>query len=79
MLYTKAAKVIAGLGFVLGVLGLLAGLAAATGVGDPEIFRRPGVGGKTVDHGFYFIVVALVLGVLAEISQSLADIARGRK
>lgn len=79
MLYTKAAKVIAGLGFVLGVLIVLVGLAAATGVGDPEIFRRSGVGGKSVDYGFYCIAVALVLGVLGEISQSLADIARGRK
>lgn len=79
MLYTKAAKVIAGLGFILGVLIFLAGLTAIPGVGDPEISRRAGISGKTIDFGLYCIFASVVLGVLAEISHSLADIARGRK
>jgi hypothetical protein len=58
---------------------ILGGLAAITGDGDPEIARRAGVSGKTLDVGLYCIVVALVLGVLAEISQSLADIAKDRR
>ncbi len=79
MIYTKAAKVVAGLGFVLGVLIFLAGISAIPGVGDPEITRRAGISGKTLDFGLYCMFAAVVLGVLAEISQSLADIAKGRK
>lgn len=54
-------------------------LLAIAGVGDPEIWRRAGISGKSLDFGLYCMVVAIVLGVLAEISQSLADIARGKK
>jgi hypothetical protein len=79
MLFTKAAKVVAGLGFVLGLLTFLVGVAAVTGIGDPEISKRAGVSGKTLDFGLYWMVGAIALGVLAEISQSLADIARGRE
>jgi hypothetical protein len=79
MLYTKAAKVIAGLIIVSGVISISNALFAIAGVGDPEIWRRTGVSAKSIDFGLYCIVVGVVLGVLAEISQSLADIAGGRK
>ena len=79
MFYTKTAKVTAGLVFASGVLSVLLGIAAITGIGDPEIFRLTGITGKALDFGVFTIVFALALGVLAEISQSLADIARGRK
>ncbi len=73
MFYTKLAKVLAALGFAFGALILV-----------PTIFGIPGVGGhqlsgKTIDYGFLCIIGAAVLGVLAEISQSLATAAKGVK
>jgi Na+/phosphate symporter len=75
MFYTKLAKIIAGFGLVIGALILLIA-ALSAGSADPATHR---FSGQTIDNGFYYMIGAVALGVVAEISQSLAVIAKSGK
>ena len=75
MFYTKAARVIAVIAFALGVLSILLGLAVATGVvvePEPGGYLGSKSSGQAIDRGIYYIVFAVVIGVLSEISQSIS-------
>ncbi len=76
MFYTKTARVIAGIALVFGMLVFLIGLGIATGViKEPEagLFLRGKPPGRAIDFGLYTVLIAVVLGVLSEISQSLSS------
>ncbi|TXI49268.1 MAG: hypothetical protein E6Q50_08760 [Lysobacter sp.] len=72
MFYTKSAKFIAGLGILVGASILLIAILSMSS--DYPAGQQ--LSGKTINNGFYCIIGAVVLGVLAEISQSLAVIAK---
>ena len=75
MSFTNLARVIAVLALVLGVLRVLMGLSVATGlVIEPEPGRYLGSdsSGQAVDEGIYYIVVAALLGMVAEISRAVS-------
>ena len=63
--FTRAADILAILGMVLGVLMLALGLIGVFGTGEFEF-------GIIASAGFVLIVLSIFLGVLSEISQSLA-------
>jgi hypothetical protein len=82
MFYTTLGRIVAGLSFGLGILGIVMGLTIATGV---VVEPSPGayVGAKTtgqwIDRGIYMLVFAIILGVLTDISRSVAQLnSRGR-
>ncbi len=75
MFYTKAARVVAVVAFVLGVLSVLMGLTVATGLTpepSPGAYLGRKTSGQAIDRGIYYILFAIVVGVLSEISQSLS-------
>jgi hypothetical protein len=75
--FTKSARVLAIVAFVIGILSLSHGIGLATGflIADPQVnsgIRSPG---RSIDRGIYTILFAIVLGVLAEISFSVRKMA----
>lgn len=72
--YTKTARIIATLAFVIGVLSLLNGVLILVGLMEPPegIQQLAKFTGRSIDNGIYYIFFAVVLGVLSEISQSLS-------
>ncbi len=73
-MYTKIFSLLAWLIFLYGVITFLMGLSIATGLLiEPEQGRY--LGGKTsgwaMDFGLYSILVAMIMGMLAKISNSL--------
>ena len=80
MFYTKVARVLAGIGLVLGVLMFSFGFALAIGSMNPDV--DPSVRkltGQWIDYGIYMICVSIVLGVLSDISRSLTGGKAGGK
>lgn len=72
MFFTHIARAVAMLAFVFGILQIVGGFGAASGIlmEDPTLpFREPT--GKTIDRGFYMVLFALALGTLAEIGLSV--------
>jgi hypothetical protein len=75
MFYTKVARVVAAIAFVLGGLGVLMGFSVATGLTSeptPGYYLGSKTSGQAIDRGIYYILFAIVVGVLSEISQSLS-------
>jgi len=75
MLYTKLGSLVAGIAFVLGILGIAMGIAVATGtIIEPEPGRYLGyhTSGEAIDRGIYKVFFAIALGVITEISRSIA-------
>jgi hypothetical protein len=73
MIYTKTARIISGITLILGILSVFFGFLVAIGVSDQEAARIIGNSGKVIDRGLYLIFSAVVLGVLTEISWSVAN------
>src|SRR4030095_10676449 len=72
MFFTKTARILAIVAFVLGLLGLLLGISAVTfGHWGPDEVTRYGSPWRNIDRGIYTILFAIALGTLAEISISL--------
>ena len=72
--YTKFARVIAGIALILGIIGVVLGLVVATGVmvePEPGHYLGSKTSGESIDRGIVYIFLAVTLGVLTEISQSL--------
>jgi hypothetical protein len=77
MIFTNLARLIAFLGAVFGALQILMGVSIAEEWMLPyrEAMERYAPGSKTsgeiVDRGIYIILIAVVMGTLAEISLAL--------
>jgi hypothetical protein len=81
LFYTKAARVIVVLAFVLGVLSLFSGITmlGVEPTNPAAATQLQKLSGKSIDGGLYMILFAAVLGVLTEISQSLSEIVKNTK
>ena len=79
MFFTKAGRVIAWLALILGIAQIAMGLIVAQS-GDPSLASRylgSGTPGHAIDQGLYVLIVGIVVGVLTEISGSLAGNRQG--
>ena len=75
MFFTKLGRIIAALAFALGLLEIAIGLAVATGViAEPEPGRYLGGrrSGEWIDGGFYRVIFAIMIGIITDISRSVA-------
>lgn len=79
MIYTKAAKVISAIAFVLGAISVFSGLLVFFGVAETGSAHFVGSGGGAIDRGFYVIFAAVLLGVLSEISLSIKNNSRDQE
>jgi len=73
MFFSKLARILAIVAFVLGLLSALPGIYAATGLMGPDgLARYVGKSPERVtDRGIYTALFAVALGTLAEISFSM--------
>ena len=76
MFFTRLARVVAVIGFALGVFRTLLGFAIATGILGPyeaalARYTTASSSGVVIDRGLMVIVFAIALGTLAEISFSV--------
>jgi hypothetical protein len=74
MIFSKLARLIAVVAFVLGLLTLAFGIYAAAGfMGPDDLVRYLGsaTAAKRIEMGIYEILFAMVLGTLAEINFSI--------
>lgn len=80
MFFTRTARIIAYLVFIVGILNVIVGLGYASGIieqaplatGDPAPPLRTG---PMIDKGIYMAAAALALGTLAEIGMVLSRMA----
>lgn len=79
MIYTKAAKVISAIAFVVGAISVVSGFLVVFGVAETETARFLGSSGKAIDRGFYCIFAAVLLGVISEISCSIKNNSKGQE
>lgn len=75
MFFTRVGTAIAWLGLVLGVLRIALGLFAGSNLDTPGFnpvrYLGSATPGQAIDQGTIVIVVAVALGVLAEIGRSI--------
>ena len=75
MFFTKLGRIIAALAFALGLLEIAIGVGVATGViVEPEPGRYLGgrTSGESIDGGFYRVIFAIIVGIITDISRSVA-------
>jgi hypothetical protein len=75
MFYTKLGRIVAALTFAMGIVALTMGLTIATGgVVEPTPGEYLGTKttGQWIDRGIYTILFAILVGVLTDISNSIA-------
>lgn len=81
MFFTRTARIVAYLVFVVGILNVIGGFGYASGIieqaplanGDPA---PPIKTGPMIDKGIYTAAAALALGTLAEIGMTLSRMVR---
>ncbi len=73
MFFTKLGHSAAGLIFFWGFVQIAMGFAVATGVLiEPEPGRYlAGTSGEAIEGGFYYVFIAIILGVITEISRAV--------
>ena len=75
MFYTKIGRGIAILAIIFGVLRVALGFAIATGVmiePTPGRYLGTSSSGEAIDQGLYVVLFGIILGILTDISRSLA-------
>lgn len=74
MFFTQAGRVVAWLAFIFGLLDAVAGFAIAFLGNDATAteYLRGRSTAQVIDRGLYWAGVGIVLGILTEISRSLA-------
>ena len=80
MFFTKAGRVIAWLALIFGVARIALGLVVAQS-GDPSLASRylgSGTSGQAIDQGLYVLIFGIIVGVLTDISRSLAGNLQGQ-
>jgi amino acid permease len=74
MFFTKAGRVVAWLAIIFGCLRIALALFVVQS-GDPNLVPRylgSGTTGQAINHGFYVLIFGIVIGVLTDISRSVA-------
>ncbi|MGB3812108.1 MAG: hypothetical protein WA950_02680 [Shinella sp.] len=79
--FTRTARIVAYLVFILGVLNMVAGFGYASGIIEQATLPNgeapaPIKTGPMIDKGMYMAAAALALGTLAEIGMSLRRMVR---
>ncbi len=81
MIFTKLGLFIAWLAFCFGVLRVGMGFLGAVGADDGYAFAQrylaTNTTGEAINQGTYMVIFAVVLGILIEISKSLAARPKG--
>ena len=75
MFYTNLGRVAASIVFVLGLMGIAMGLGVATGgivEPSPGYYLGNKTSGEAIDKGIYYVLFAIILGVITDISRSVA-------
>ena len=75
MFYTKIARIVAALAFVGGLLRIALGIAVATGTivePEPGMYLGAVTAVEAIDQGIHYALFAIVLGVITDISRSVA-------
>ena len=75
MFYTKIARIVATLAFIGGLLRIALGVAVATGsIVEPEpgMYLGTLTTGQAIDQGVHYVLFSIVLGVITDISRSVA-------
>lgn len=73
MFYTKLGRVVAGIALVLGVLGIALGFSMSPTVEAEIDLSVVKLASQMINYGFYSFFFAIGLGILTEISQSVAN------
>jgi hypothetical protein len=71
MFFSKLARILAVIAFVVGLLSALLGTAAVMGSWGSDEIVRYFTPGKGIDRGIYAVLFAVALGTLAEIGFSV--------
>ena len=75
MFFTKAGRVVAWLALIFGGARIAIALIVVQS-GDPSLAPRylgSGTTGQAIDQGLYVLIFGIVIGVLTDISRSLAE------
>jgi len=74
MFYTKLGRVAAAIAFVLGLIWIAFGVAVLTGAIEPEpgYYLEDNAISEWMDRGIYYVMFGIVLGVITDISNSVA-------
>lgn len=75
MFYTKMGRIAVDIAFALGLLRIAMGLAVATGTivePDPGHYLGNNTSGEAIDQGIHYVLFAIILGVITDISRSVA-------
>lgn len=73
MFYTKLGRIVAGLSFGLGLLGIAVGITVAVQTSEVAYLGTKTTG-QWIDRGIYMTVFGVIVGVLTDISDSLAEL-----
>lgn len=76
MFFTKAGRVVAVIALTLGALQFALGLGVATGAiiePNPGAVLGSKTSGQAIDRGIYTVLFAIVIGILTDISNSVAQ------
>ena len=76
MFYTKIARLVLYIMLTLGILRFSMGLSIATGViveSEPGRYLGTATSGEAIDKGLLYILIAIILGVLVEISKAVHE------
>jgi len=72
MFYTKLGRVVAALAFGLGLLGIVVGFSLAAETSQAYLGTK--TSGEWIDRGIYMTVFGVIVGVLTDISDSVAEL-----
>jgi len=75
MFFTRAGRLVASLAIIFGVSRIAIALVVIES-GDPSLVSRylgSGTTGQAIDQGFYVLIFGIVVGVLTDISRSVAS------
>ena len=72
MFFTQAGRVVAWLAFIFGALRVVMGFAFAGNGAAAARYLGSGTTGEAIDQGLLTMVFAIGLGILSEISRSVA-------
>lgn len=76
MFYTKLGRIVAGLAFGLGLLGIFVGFSLAAETSEVTYLGTK-TSGQWIDRGIYMTVFGVIVGVLTDISDSVSEL-RGK-
>ena len=76
MFYTKIARIVSYIMLTFGIIRFSMGLSIATGIvveSEPGRYLGTATSGEAMDKGLFYILIAITLGVLVEISKAVHE------